>query len=392
MVATTRPWVLLVGEDEAALERAASAFLGEPLPLLHLPPWPPLPIAVEELPAPAIEGPRALYAPRIERGFFDTGLSASSPLYLLPRLVQCVSEGEPLSFIATAIESELKKRAPGVLEHRGLASRFEIRRVAGGQPSCHEPAPSWEDLEREAAARPGFHQLFQARSKKGPGAVATLQEAVALAPQLACAHYELAKVLIQADDLKGAIAELRKTVALLPEYASAWGNLGAALGEVQDSEGADLALRRALDLDPANAALHSNLGVACRDRGSLSEAEALFRRALELDPGFVFGHYNLAHMLFLAGRYGEAIERFEQAQSMDRTRSSRQALLLACARLAAGDAAGAQRDYREVFGRLPETARKDHRAVAEWDLKQLAQRAGVGPGLEETLGVVRSLA
>jgi tetratricopeptide (TPR) repeat protein len=384
--------VLLVGEDEGALESAACAFLGDARALLRLPSWPPLPIAVEELPGPAIEGGRTLYAPRIERGFFDTGLSAVSPLYLLPRLAQCASGGEPLSFIATAIESELTKRAPSVLGQRGLASRFEIRRVAGERTSPHEPGPSWEDLEREAAARPAFQHLFTARNRKGPDAIAALQEAVALAPQLASAHYELGKALIQADDLNGAIAELRKTVALLPEYGSAWGNLGAALGELQDSEGANRALRRALELDPANAPLHSNLGVACRDRGSLAEAEALFRRALELDPAFVFGHYNLAHTLFLAGRYGEAIERFELAQSMDRTRSSRQALLLACARLAAGDAAGAQRDYREVFGRLPETARKDHRAVAEWDLKQLAQRAGGSPGLEETLGLVRALA
>ncbi|HEY7816569.1 MAG TPA: tetratricopeptide repeat protein, partial [Vicinamibacteria bacterium] len=392
MSAPARSWVLCIGEDEAILERAASPFLVETLPILRLPPWPPLPLSVEELEAPAVEGPRVLYVPRIDRGFFDTPLSAASPLYLLPRLAQRASEGEPLSFIATAIESELAKRARAVLEQRGLASRFEIRRVAGTPHSPVEPAPSWEELEREAAARPAFHHLFRARHQKGPEAVATLREAVALAPQLPSAHYELGKALIQADDVNGAIAELRETVALLPEYASAWGNLGAALGEAQDAEGADEALRRALDLDPANAALHSNLGVACRDRGRLPEAETLFRRALELDPAFVFGHYNLAHTLFLAGRYVEAIDGFERAQSMDRKRSSRQALLLACARLASGDAAGAQRDYREVFERLPETARKDHRAVAEWDLKQLAQRTGVSPDLKETLGVVRSLA
>jgi hypothetical protein len=77
---------------------------------------------------------------------------------------------------------------------------------------------------------------------------------------------------------------------------------------------------------------------------------------------------------------------------MDQTRSTRQALLLACARLASGDAAGAHRDYRDVFDRLPESARTDHRAAAEWDLKQLAQRTRVTPELKEAAALLRTLA
>jgi Flp pilus assembly protein TadD len=214
---------------------------------------------------------------------------------------------------------------------------------------------------------------------------------VELDPDLPSARYELGKALIRTDDIQGAVAQFRKTVELLPEYASAWGNLGAALGELEDFAGASSALTRAAELDPENAALHSNLGVAHRDRGRLSEAETCFRRALELDPDFVFGHYNLAQTMFLAGRYGEAIAAFEKAQSMDRTRSTRQALLLACARLASGDMVGAHREYREVFGRLAESSRKDHRAAAEWDLKQLAQRTGVTPELKETASLLRAL-
>jgi tetratricopeptide (TPR) repeat protein len=163
------------------------------------------------------------------------------------------------------------------------------------------------------------------------------------------------------------------------------------LGELKDFEGASSALQRAVELDPENAALHSNLGVAYRDQGRLLQAEELFRLAVALDPDFVFGHYNLAHTLYLAERYREAIETFEKAQSMDRTRSSRQALLLACARLASGDMPGAHRDYREVFKRLSESSRKDHRAAAEWDLKQLALKTGVTPELKETAGLVRTL-
>jgi Flp pilus assembly protein TadD len=394
-----RPWVLFVGENEEALSNAAQNLIEWSLPVISPPMSPPLPLAVEELPTPSIEGERILYVPRIERGFFDTTLSAASPLYLLPKLSQLASEGEPLTFVATALESELRRRAKNVLAQRGLASRFEIRRIPGKKSDAREePASGREDLERAIQSRPesALAHVFLANSllerKKTAEALEALNRVVDLDPALAAARYELGKALIQADDIEGAVAQFQKTVELLPEYASAWGNLGASLGELKDFEGASSALHRAVELDPQNAALHSNLGVTYRDQGRLDEAEDLFRRALELEPDFVFGHYNLAHVLFLAGRYPEAIEIFEKAQSLDRSRSPRQALLLACARLASGDAPGAHRDYRAVFDRLSEQARKDLRAVAEWDLKQLAQKTGVTDALKETAGFLRSLA
>jgi len=76
--ASDRRWVLFIGEDEAALEIAAKSFIDWRLPVISPPMSPPLPLAVEELPTPSIEGERVLYAPSIERGFFDTALSAAS--------------------------------------------------------------------------------------------------------------------------------------------------------------------------------------------------------------------------------------------------------------------------------------------------------------------------
>jgi tetratricopeptide (TPR) repeat protein len=380
-----RPWILLVGEDPMALAGAAGSYIDWSLSVIAPPTDPPLPLAVEELPPPSVAGARVLYAPSIERGFFETRLSAASALYLLPRLVQIASEGSPLALVATAIESELQERASSVLAQRGLASRFEIRRVPGETGAEHAPLPSWEDLERASREHP-VACLLRAKT------VDDLKELVASAPGLPCAWYELGKALIQTDDVEGAIAAFRKTTELLPGYASAWGNLGAALGEVKDFEGASAALLRAVALDPRNAPLHSNLGVAYRDQGRFSEAEEASRKAVALDSGFVFGHYNLAHTFYLSGRYTEAIAVFERAQSMDPSRTPRQAFLLACARLAAGDVQGAHREYREAFARLPEASRRDHRSVAEWDLKELARRMGVTPELKQTAGLLRSLA
>jgi tetratricopeptide (TPR) repeat protein len=431
---SARPWILWLGEDDAAAERAARRFRktrARDVAVVSPPAELPLPLAVHQLPPPGLRGERILYLPRLHEAFFDTlasgSFSAASPLYLLPAVSQLASEGEPLTVLATAAAPELERCGKEVLARRGLSSRFEIRRVDGDKNSKREAEAStpYEDVDVDGDAwsrhlarglgsrdpesrRRSYEEalllapedalchLFLASSlleRRLPReAVAALGRALELDPALASAHYEMGKARIQTDDLEGAVASFRRTVELLPEYASAWGNLGAALGELQDLEGAAAALQRAVSLDPASHALHSNLGVTCRDRGRLDEAERAFRKSLEIEPGFVFGHYNLAHTLYLGGRYPAAIEAFERAQSMDPSRSPRQALLLAVTRLASGDTEAAERDYRDVFTRVSPPMRADMRAVAEWDLEQLSRRRGATPVLEEAAELLRSLA
>ena len=148
-------------------------------------------------------------------------------------------------------------------------------------------------------------------------------------------------------------------------------------------------LERAAELDPLHHAPSSNLGVTLRDLGRLEEAEAAFRRALELAPDFVFGRYNLAGVVYLRGRHREAVSLFEEARANDPSGSARQRLLLAAARLAAGDEAGALAEYEETFASLDGRMREDMRTVAEWDLKNLARRVGVSPGLRRAADLLK---
>ncbi len=156
-----RLWVLFVGEHGAILESAARHFIDWKLPVISPPASPPLPLAVEELPAPSISGERVLYAPSIERGFFDTPLSAASPLYLLPRLTQLASEGAPLTFVATAIESDLLHQ--GGKRSRPARPREPLRDSPRQRRARSEPrARSFVggprargDIERRDGARAG---------------------------------------------------------------------------------------------------------------------------------------------------------------------------------------------------------------------------------------------
>jgi len=387
-VQTDRPWILFVGADQTALERAARGELSGDV--LSPPSRPPLPIVIHELSPPELLGERTLYAPRLDAGFYERMGCAGTPLYVLPKLTQLASEGKPLAVIATALES----RAGDLIAQRGLASRFEIRRVPDEQVRTSTPPIQALHIDESGALGHVFAAVsfVSGLSRKEPKhAVASLKTAIEIDPDLPAAHYELGKALIQTNDMEGALAAFRRTTELLPEFASAWANLGAALGEMQQLDEAARTLRRAVELDPLSHALHSNLGVTFRDQGKLDDAAAAFEQVLSLAPDFVFGHYNLASVRYLEGRYDEAITCFEKAQSMDPKRSPRQGLMLALARLANGDTEGALCDYRDVFDRLDAPMKRDMRKVAEWDLQILAKRHRVNAALKEAAALLRTL-
>jgi tetratricopeptide (TPR) repeat protein len=310
-----------------------------------------------------------------------------------------------------------------------MAARFEIHRetgAAGAPGEASSPsAEVFDRLVREGASIERFLELGLATGEpalrerayrhalsiapesalshlclasafseqgKGREGIAELRNAIELEPELDVAHYELGKGLIRTDDLAGAAAAFRRTVELLPEYAPAWSNLGAALGELGDLPGAVEALTQAVAHDRFSHVLHNNLGVTYRNLGRLEEAESEFELVLRLAPDFVFGQYNLAHTHYLQGRYPKAVATFEKAQGMDPSRSPRQSLLLAVTRLASGDTEGAERDYREVFGRLSGQPKKDMLTVAEWDLRQVARDRKGDATLKRALVLIRGLA
>jgi len=346
----------------------------------------PLAVSAHELAQPGLSGPRTLFLPRLDRARFPKLGVCGSPLYLLPKITQLASEGYPLGVVATSLE----RGAEDLLAQRGFFSRFEVRRVPG-EPTESDEAPSPEALPESAL---GQLLLGSALLQEGklPDAATALEKAIALAPDLPGAHYELGKLRLRTDDMDGAIASFRRSAELLPDFASGWGNLGAALGETGRLEEATEVLHRAVALDPASAPLTSNLGAAYRDQGRLDDAEAQFRKVQRLAPEFVFGYYNLAGVHFLQGRYEEALDAFSKARARDRSRSPRQSLLLAATRLAAGDTEGALREYREVFGRQDVPAKAELRRMAEWDLKELARHAGLNPALRKAADLIRELA
>ena len=346
----------------------------------------------------------------------------ATPAYLLARLVQLGAASRNLA--ASAEEGEVVRRAPDLLQGRGAACSFEVVREPA-PPSAPAPAsgPGAAELDAAEGARdvlrvalhapdvvvrakaaaagarldpgnPVAHLLLGcslAERRRPAEARDAFEAALEVEPGFAAAHFELGKTMIVLDDLEAALASFVHATEALPEFGPGWANAGASLGELERPAEALAPLERAAELDPLSHSLVSNLGVTLRDLGRLREAEAAFRRALELAPDFVFGRYNLASAVYLQGRHEEAVRLFEEAVAMDPTGSARQRLLLAAARLAAGDEDGALSDYAAVFDSLEGQMLLDMRTVAQWDLRRLAERAGLTPALRRVALRVRDV-
>ena len=185
-----------------------------------------------------------------------------------------------------------------------------------------------------------------------------LDEAVALAPAWAAAHYERGKLWLRRDDMAKAAGSFQRAAELLPGFAPAWSNLGGTLGELDRPGEALAAFERALALEPDSPQALNNVGVVRRELGRLGESETAFRRVIQLTPGMAFGHYNLGHTLFLQGRFQAALSAYVEGQARDPEKNPVQASRLALCKVATGDAAGALRELQRATAGLPREYRQ----------------------------------
>jgi tetratricopeptide (TPR) repeat protein len=345
--------------------------------------------------------PRTVLIDTIEDAFphnqtGSTRLVLTQSLYLVQTLVDRLGANDRI--VATADRAALNQCAPEALQLRGPWSAFEVEDLSrgfgpadGGSPS---PTPSAARMTvgpveerlahtyrtRDAAERrticrevtdrfPDVPVAWLAlasayREHQDLGARDALERAATLAPDWEAVHYELGKLWLVLDDMPRARDAFRRAADLMPSFSLAFSNLGATLGELDDPEAALAAFRQALASDRGSHVILSNIGVVSRELGRLDESEAALRQVVALAPEFVFGHYNLGHTLFFARRYQDAVAAYEEGLRRDPQRSPRQSGRLAMARLAAGDASGAERELRAAVSRAPAGDREDLLAEA----------------------------
>jgi Tetratricopeptide repeat len=170
-----------------------------------------------------------------------------------------------------------------------LSQSFEGRPVDAWltQADAHEQAGRLDEAERIIApildaipdSAPLLHQagVLSYRRHQPHEAIARLERAIALAPEVALYHRN--------------IAEFYRTQSRLDD----------ALRHGQ----------RAVDLAPDEPNGHYNLGIVHYDRMETEAAIQCMRRVLKLDDGMATAHFELAEALLLSGRFKEGWREYE---------------------------------------------------------------------------------
>ena len=98
-------------------------------------------------------------------------------------------------------------------------------------------------------------------------------------------HDSLGSAFVNSGRLDEGVASIRRAIAIEPDFAGFHYNLAIALGKQKKEEESVASYRRAIELDPTDARYHMNLGNALLSVGDPDEALASFGRAASLWSG-----------------------------------------------------------------------------------------------------------
>ena len=138
-----------------------------------------------------------------------------------------------------------------------------------------------------------------------------LRAALALDPDAAAVHANLAFALAAGGDVDAAETHYRRAIALAPHALQTYLNLGAMLTARHRADAALAVYDAVPAFLPVSPALLSNRGMALAATGREDDAEACYRRALALDPDYRKAAFNLAYVLLRQGRWDEGWMRLE---------------------------------------------------------------------------------
>ena len=150
-----------------------------------------------------------------------------------------------------------------------------------------------------------FQGLECSRNGDEEGAAASYRASLALAPNSAAAHGNLALVHDRAGRVAQAEHHYRVALALDPNGVQTLINFGVMLVRLKRLVEGDRCYQQALRLEPGSAAALTNLGVLMAIVKQEAAAEQLFRRVLEQNPEHRLAHFNLAYPLLRQGRFAE---------------------------------------------------------------------------------------
>lgn len=158
-------------------------------------------------------------------------------------------------------------------------------------------------------------------------AIVHFKSAIAVKPDIPQARILLAKLLKMKMDNQGAIVQLEQELKLRPNNAGVLANLAILYDQVNQHDKSAEAASLALKLQPGHIGAMMALANVEKYRGKHAEAEALYRRIAEApdnDDQFCIAQTQLGHVLDRQGRYDEAFQAFDIANTAWKQSAARQ--------------------------------------------------------------------
>jgi len=278
---------------------------------------------------------------------YPTTLSSRADSELYTAVAQ-VKQNANLQKGIARLEAAIEQHKPPQAEFY-----FELGEAYWESAKPEQAIPAYRQaLARAPEFWPALHKLGLALSRTGPPelAISPIERASSLSSD-ATVFNDLALVYRQAGRMNEAVAAVEKAIILNPDLSQAHNNLGGLLRERGDTAGAERAFQKAVEAQPDLAAARINLGmilVAREDfrqaryhfekaianaspgdpslldahnaladvmsmQGQLENAVTQYRAAIQLDPEFAPAHFSLGSILAMQGRKGEALSHFQKA-------------------------------------------------------------------------------
>ena len=234
--------------------------------------------------------------------------------------------------IATAVVEALKVRllpSQQVANPRRSSSAEAYDRYLLGRQLIQHPRPGGfadaiEHFQRAIQLDPEYAaayaslsvaELFRADTSGDPAgkqrALEAANKAIELAPGLADGYLARAQYAVFVTRDRGALADMQQALAInagSAEVQEGYARVLIAFGRVDE---AIAALRKAIALDPLSVASWSMLGRVLNAAGQYTEAESAHERAVTLIPSD-YTHFHLGITYLLQGRAEEALAEFRK--------------------------------------------------------------------------------
>jgi Flp pilus assembly protein TadD len=164
--------------------------------------------------------------------------------------------------------------------------------------------------QRDALLR-HLNKAFALQSQRDwAGALASIDRAIAIAPDCADAHFRRGDILKALERWEEALASYARAYAHEPRLEALL-NQGNSLRELQRWDEALAVYDRVIAGEPNYAAVHVNRAIVLRELDRFEEALASYERALSLEPNHASAHFNRAILELSLGRFEQGWSDYE---------------------------------------------------------------------------------